>query len=44
MPLDYISCRYQKHAKHQEERIRHLEQELKSAREEISKLKAVNGS
>jgi hypothetical protein len=39
-----MSCRYQKHARYQEERIRYLEQELKSAREEIFKLKAVNGS
>jgi hypothetical protein len=33
------SCKYQKHAKHQEERIRHLERELRSARAEIKFLK-----
>jgi hypothetical protein len=39
-----MSCKYQKHAKQQEWRIRHLEQELKATREEISRLKAVNNS
>jgi hypothetical protein len=38
-----MSCRYQKHAIQQDERIRHLEQELKAARFEITKLKAVIG-
>jgi hypothetical protein len=42
MPWDCISCKYQKHVKQQEWRIGHLEQELKAAREEISRLKAVN--
>jgi hypothetical protein len=37
-----MSCKYQKHAKHQEGKIRHLEQELKAAREEISRLRAGN--
>jgi hypothetical protein len=44
MPWDRISCKYQRHVKQQEWRIRHLEQELKAAREEISRLKAVNVS
>jgi hypothetical protein len=44
LPWDCISCKYQKHVKQQEWRIRHLEQELKAAREEISRLKAVNVS
>jgi hypothetical protein len=44
MPWDCISCKYQKHVKRQEWRIRHLEQEFKAAREEISRLKAVNVS
>jgi hypothetical protein len=44
MPWDCISCKYQKHAKQQEWRIRHFEQELKAAREEISRMKAVNVS
>jgi hypothetical protein len=39
-----MPCKYQKHVKQQEGRIRHLEQELKSAREEICKLKAGNVS
>jgi hypothetical protein len=39
-----MSCKYQKHAKHLEGRIRHLEQELKAAREEISRLRAGNVS
>jgi hypothetical protein len=39
-----MSCKYQKHAKHQEGKIRRLEQELKAAREEISRLKAGNVS
>jgi hypothetical protein len=37
-----MSCKYQKHAKHQVGRIRHLEQELEAAREEISRLRAGN--
>jgi hypothetical protein len=44
MAWNCISCKYQKHAKHQEGKIRHLEQELKAAREEISRLKAGNVS
>jgi hypothetical protein len=43
-PWDFMSCRYQKHARHQEKRARYLEQELESAREEIKKLKVVNDS
>jgi hypothetical protein len=39
-----MSCRYQEQAIQQDERIRHLEQELKAARLEIAKLKAVIGS
>jgi hypothetical protein len=35
-----MSCKYQKHAKYQEGRIRLLEQELKAARAEIKFLKA----
>jgi predicted RNase H-like nuclease (RuvC/YqgF family) len=42
--LDCLSCKYQKHVKQLEWRIRHLEQKLKAAREEISRLKAVNVS
>jgi hypothetical protein len=44
MPWDCISCKYQKQARYQEERIRYLEQELKAAREEINFLKAGNSS
>jgi hypothetical protein len=39
-----MPCRYQKHAVQQDGRIRHLEQELKAASLEITKLKAVIGS
>jgi hypothetical protein len=39
-----MSWKYQKHAKQQEWRIRHLKKELKKAREAISRLKAVNVS
>ena len=39
-----MSCKYHRHAKHQEERIRRLEHELKIAKEEIRKLKAGNVS
>jgi hypothetical protein len=39
-----MPCKYQKHAKHQEGVIRHLEQELKAAREDISRLRAENVS
>jgi hypothetical protein len=35
-----IQCKYQKHVKQQERRIRHLEKELKAIREEICKLTA----
>jgi hypothetical protein len=38
MPWNYTSCRYQKHAIQQDERIRHLEEELKGAKLEITKL------
>jgi hypothetical protein len=44
MPWDYISCKYQKQVRYQEERIRYLEQELKAAREEINVLKAGNSN
>jgi hypothetical protein len=44
MPWNCVSCKYQKNAKHQKGRIRHLEQQLKAAREEISRLKAGNVS
>jgi hypothetical protein len=37
-----MPCKYQRNSKKQEERIRHLEQELKAAREEICKPKAGN--
>jgi hypothetical protein len=37
-----MSCKYQKHAKYQEGRIRFLEQELKAARGEMKFLKAGN--
>ena len=39
MQWNCITCKYQKHAKHQEQRIRHLEQELRSAKTEIKFLK-----
>jgi hypothetical protein len=39
-----MSCRYQKHAIQQDERNRHLEHELKAARHDTTKLKAVTGS
>jgi hypothetical protein len=39
-----MSCRYQKHAIQQDERIRLLEQELKAGRLEITKLQAVIGT
>jgi uncharacterized coiled-coil DUF342 family protein len=39
-----IPCKYQKHVKQQEVRIRQLEKELKAAREEICKLRAGNVS
>jgi hypothetical protein len=39
-----MSCTYQKHAKHQEERIRYFEQELQAARVEMRKLRAENYS
>jgi hypothetical protein len=39
-----ILCKYQKHARYQEGRIRYLEQELKVAGEEINSLKAGNNS
>jgi cell division protein FtsB len=42
MPWYCVPCKFQRHAKQQEGRIRHLEQELKIAREEICKLKAGN--
>jgi hypothetical protein len=44
MQWDCTSYRYQKHAIQQDERIRHLEQELKAARHEVTKLKVVIGS
>jgi hypothetical protein len=42
MPCYWEPCKYQRHSKKQEERIKHLEQKLKAAREEICKLKAGN--
>ena len=42
MPWDCMSCKYQKHVKYQEGRIRYLELELKAAREEINLLKNGN--
>jgi hypothetical protein len=39
-----MSCKHHRHAKQQEERIRHLELELEVAREEIRALKAGNVS
>jgi predicted RNase H-like nuclease (RuvC/YqgF family) len=44
MPWYCIPFKYQKHVKQQQERIRHLEKELKEAREEICKLKSGNVS
>ena len=44
MPWDLMSCKYQKHARYQEGRIRYLKQELKVAGEEINSLKAGNNS
>jgi predicted RNase H-like nuclease (RuvC/YqgF family) len=38
MPWYCITCKYQKHVKQQEERVRHLERELRAARKEIYKL------
>jgi len=38
MPWDCMSCKYQKHIKHQEARIRYLELELKAARDEVDSL------
>jgi hypothetical protein len=40
MPCYFNPCKYQKHVKRQEGRIKHLENELKAAREQICKLKA----
>ena len=42
MPRDCMSCKYQKHIKHQEGRIRYLELELRAARDEINSLKNRN--
>jgi len=39
MPWDCMSCKYQKHVKHQEGRIRYLELELKAAKDETDLLK-----
>jgi len=44
MPWDCMSCKYQKHIKHQEGRIRYLELELRAARDEINSLKNRNTS
>jgi hypothetical protein len=44
MPCYCFPCVYKNHVKQQEERIRHVENELKLAREEICKLKAGNVS
>jgi hypothetical protein len=44
MPWDFISCKYQKQARCQEERIRYLEQELKAPKEERIFLKVENSS
>jgi hypothetical protein len=44
MPWDCRLCRYERHAVQQEKSIRHLEQELKAARYEVTKVKAVIGS
>jgi hypothetical protein len=42
MPWDCMSCKYQKHIKYQEGRIRYLELELKAARDEVNLLKNRN--
>jgi len=42
MPWDSMSCKYQKHIKHQEERIRYLELELRAARDEINSMENKN--
>jgi len=42
MPWDCMSCKYQKHIKYQEGRIRYLELELKAARNEVNVLKNGN--
>jgi hypothetical protein len=39
MPWDCMSCKYQKHVKHQEGRIRYLGLELKAAKDETDLLK-----
>jgi hypothetical protein len=44
MPWDLMPCKYQKHARCQDGRIRYLEQELKVKGEEINFLKAGNNS
>lgn len=44
MPWNCVSCKYQKHSRCEEEKIRYLEQELKAAKEEIHFLKAGNSS
>lgn len=44
MPWDCLSCKYQKHIKYQEGRIRYLELELKAARDEVNLLKNRNTS
>jgi (p)ppGpp synthase/HD superfamily hydrolase len=44
MPWDCKAGRHQKHAIQQDERTKHLEQELNAARLEITKLKAAIGS
>jgi hypothetical protein len=44
MPWYCIPCKYQKHVQQREKRIRHMEKELKAAREQICKLKAGNVS
>jgi hypothetical protein len=42
MPWYYISRKYQKHVKQQEGRFRHVEKELKAARQQIDELKLRN--
>jgi hypothetical protein len=42
MPWSCISCKHHRHAKQQEEKIRHLEHELEIVREEIRALKTTN--
>ena len=44
MPSDCMPCKYQKHIKYQEGRIRYLEMELKAARDEVNLLKNRNMS